>query len=78
MKPGNRMYAYPIQNNMSTWDGNVEASTMQLRRKYLDRHGRPLTIPSYLLPPIPQEVVFDPSLRRAGGVVAEAQEGASD
>jgi hypothetical protein len=48
---------------------------MQLRKKYLDHHSR---LPSYLLPPIPQEVVFDPSLRRAGDVVAEAQERAGD
>jgi hypothetical protein len=51
---------------------------MQLRKKYLDHHPRLLTMPSYLLPPIPQEVVFDTSLRRAGDVVAEAQERAGD
>jgi hypothetical protein len=39
------------------------------------RHMRPT--PSYLLPPVTREVVFHPSLRRAGDVLAEAHKIAS-
>jgi len=42
-----------------------------LRRRHMRR------TPSYLLPPVPGEVVFHPSLRRAGDVLAEARQIAS-
>jgi hypothetical protein len=50
---------------------------MRLRSKYLHRNQRPRSIPSYLLPPVPREVVFDPTLRRAGDIIAEAQQRAA-
>jgi hypothetical protein len=46
---------------------------MRLRTKYLHRNQQLRSIPAYLLPPVPQAVVFDPSLRRAGDIVAEAE-----
>jgi hypothetical protein len=45
---------------------------MRLRGKYLHRNQPSPPTPSYLLPPVSCEVVFDPSLRRARDLLAEA------
>ncbi len=39
---------------------------LRLQRR---RQLYPEKVPSYLLPPVPRTVVFDPSLRRAGEAV---------
>ncbi len=46
---------------------------MRLRVKHLPRYQAPRPTPSYLLPPVPREVVFDPSLRRARDLLAEVE-----
>jgi hypothetical protein len=46
---------------------------MRLRAKYLHRYQASRPTPSYLLPAVPREVIFDPSLRRARDLLAEAQ-----
>ena len=46
---------------------------MRLRGRYPHRNQASSPTPSYLLPPVPREVVFDPSLRRAGELLAEAE-----
>ena len=46
---------------------------MRLRGRYLHRNQPPRPTPSYLLPPVPREVVFHPSLRRARDLLEEAE-----
>ncbi len=43
-------------------EGSVMRTRHRLRK---DRSLYPARLPSYLLPPVTREVVFDPSLRRA-------------
>jgi hypothetical protein len=46
---------------------------MRLHGNYFHRNQPSRLTPSYLLPPVPCEVVFDPSLRRARDLFAEAE-----
>lgn len=39
------------------------------RRSRKSRNVYPEKLPSYLLPPVPRRVVFDPTLRRAGDLI---------
>jgi hypothetical protein len=44
---------------------------IKTQRSFRRRKPRSAPVPPYLLPPLARAVVFDPSLRRAGSLVAE-------
>ena len=45
---------------------------MRRTRHLRNRRLNPAALPPYLLPPVPREVVFHPSLRRAGDCLRDA------
>jgi hypothetical protein len=65
IREGN-LHGPTLEDRPTLKEGTVKRTRHPLRR---NRSLYPATLPSYLLPPASGEVVFDPSLRRAGEAV---------